>query len=42
MNVVKLIEKYPKLKNLSRSLNFLKNCFKEMKETHKENAGEFK
>ena len=32
MNVFKLLDKYPKLKNSSLTLNFIKNYFKDIKE----------
>ena len=41
INTVKLINKYPKVKNSSLSLNFLKKYFKLIKEICEENAGEF-
>ena len=41
INTVKLINKYPKVKNSSLYLNFLKKYFKLIKEICEENAGEF-
>lgn len=41
MNIVKLSDKYQKMKNLTLSLTFVKNYFKAIKETCKENASEF-
>ena len=40
INTVKLINKYPKVKNSSLSLNLLKKYFKLIKEICEENAGE--
>lgn len=42
MNIVKLSDKYQKMKKLTQSLTFVKNYFKAIKETCKENASEFK
>ena len=42
INIVKLIDKYPKLKNLLLLQCFMKDYFKLIKETCKENTGEFK
>ena len=41
INVFKLIEKYPKLMKSSVTLTFLKNYFKDIKQTCKENSREF-
>ena len=40
--IVKMVDKYPKLKNSSLSLNFLKMYFKDIKGICKENVKEFK
>ena len=40
-NIVKLINKQPKIKTYSLSLNLLKNYFKLVKETYEEIASEF-
>ena len=40
-NIVKLINKQPKIKTYSLSLNLLKNYFKLIKETYEEIASEF-
>ena len=42
INIVKLIDKYPKLKNLLLLQCFMKDYFKLIKETCEENTGEFK
>ena len=39
--IVKLTDKYPKIKNSSLSLHFLKNYFKMIKEICEENSSEF-
>ena len=41
MNIVKLIDKHPKIKNSLLSLHFLKNYSKMIKEICKENYREF-
>ena len=41
INVFKLLHKYPKLKNPSVTLSFIKNYFKDIKEICKESS-EFK
>ena len=41
MNIVKLSDKYQKMKNLTLLLTFVKNYFKAIKEACKENASEF-
>ena len=41
INIVKLIEKYPKLMKSSIGLGFLKNYYKDVKEICNENANEF-
>ena len=41
INIVKLINKHPKIKNPSLSLDFSKNCFKLIKQICQESAGEF-
>lgn len=42
LNLLKLSEKYPKLKKSSSTLNFLNNYFKSIKEASKESETEFK
>ena len=42
LNLLKLLEKYLKLKKPSLTLNFFKNCFTSIKETCKESGTEFK
>ena len=42
INIVKITDKYPKLKNTYLSLNLSKNCYKKIKEIYKENASELK
>ena len=42
INIVKLIDKYPKLMKSSATLNFLKTYFKGIKEVCNENLDEFK
>ena len=42
ISIVKFINKYPRMKNFSLSLYFLKNNFKITKEICHENASEFK
>ena len=42
LNLLKLLEKYTKLKKPSLTLKFLKNYFKSIKETCKESGTEFK
>ena len=42
MNIVKLVEKYPKMMTLSVTLNFLKIYCKEIKNIYKENQEDFK
>ena len=41
MNIVKVINKHPKIKNSFPSLNFLKNYFKLIKKICEENASKF-
>ena len=41
INIVKLITKYPNVKNVSLSLNCYKKYFKLIKEIWEENASEF-
>ena len=41
INIVKLINKHPKIKNSSLSLNFLKNYFKLIKEMCEESSTKF-
>ena len=41
INVLELIEKYPKLMKSSVTLTFLKNYFKDIKQICKENSSEF-
>ena len=41
INVFKLLNKYPKLKNSSVTLSFIKNYFKDIKEIYK-GSSEFK
>ena len=41
INIVKLIDKHPKIKNSSLSLHFLKKYFKMIKEICEENSSEF-
>ena len=42
INLLNILEKYPKLKKSSSTLNFLKNYFKTIKEVFKESGTEFK
>ena len=42
INIVKLIDEYPKLKNLLLLQCFMKDYFKLIKEICKENTGDFK
>ena len=42
MNIMKLLDKYKKLKNLAISLHFMMNYFKAIKEICKENTTKFK
>ena len=42
MNIVKLSDKYEKLKKVTLQLHFMKNYFKAIKEIFKENTTEFK
>ena len=42
MSTVEFVNKYPRMKKSSPSLNFLKNNFKVIKEICRENASEFK
>ena len=42
MNIVKLVEKYSKITTSSVTLNFLKGCYKDMKNICKENQEDFK
>ena len=42
INLLKLIEKHPKLSKSSVTLTFLKNYFKDIKQICKENSSEFK
>ena len=42
VKLVKILEKYPKLKKSSLSLNFFKNYLKTIKEVFKESGNEFK
>ena len=41
INIVKLIDKYPKLMKSSMTLGFLKNYYKEIKQICNENPNEF-
>ena len=41
INILKLIDKHPKIKNTLLSLHFLKNYFKMIKEMCEENSSEF-
>ena len=41
INIVKLIDKHPKIKISSLSLHFLKKYFKMIKEIREENSSEF-
>ena len=42
MSIVEFVNKYPRMKKSAPSLNFLKNNFKVIKETCRENASEFR
>ena len=42
IKVLKLLDKYPKLKKSSVTLSFMKNYFKDIKQICKENSSEFK
>ena len=42
VKLVKVIEKYPKLKKSSLPLNFMKNYMKSIKQVCKESSNEFK
>lgn len=42
INIVEMVNKYPKLKNLLLSRNYMKTYFKDIKEICKENAEESK
>ena len=42
MNIVKLVEKYPKMMASSVTLNFLKSYYKDFKNICKENEEDFK
>ena len=42
MNIVKLVDKYPKVITSSVTLNFLKNYYKDINNICKENQEDFK
>ena len=42
MSIVEFVNKYPRMKKSAPTLNFLKNNFKVIKETCRENASEFR
>ena len=42
MNIIKLVDRYPKVMTSSVTLNFLKNCYKHIKNICKENQEYFK